>query len=82
MFEGEIIWISPLYENRKGGLHRQVVLELFDTVKVKGRVFLDPTYRNYARWEPHLEKGTVLKNLVWKNSKNGLIDGDSPVEEV
>ena len=43
-------------------------------------LYLDPTNRNYPRWQPLLTKGQWLKNAKPLDGNKKLIDADSPVE--
>ncbi len=82
MFGGEIKWIGPFFRGRDGKFCRIVTFKLFEASRSSGKVYLVLGNRNYSRWEPLLTEGLVIKNLIWKDEERGLVDADSPVEEV
>lgn len=43
------------------------------------RAHIVPAFRNAVNWID-LEPGDRLAGLEWKSEKDGIIDGDSPVE--
>ena len=83
MFEGKITWISPFTPSKKenGKFYRLIRFEVFGQDRDSGYTNVVLGNRNYPNWE-NLKVGSIVKNLLWKQKEEGLIDADSPVEEV